>query len=185
MKLLDVAGGTGDIAFRFLERGGGEVVVCDINKSMLGVGEDRAAARGFADSQISWVEGDAQALSFEDNSFDCYTIAFGIRNVVKVEAALRARRQVPVSGVLEGEGARAGGAVRSLLLPSDPAGGPRHRRGLEQLPVPGGEHPTVPGPGHLRLHDQGRGLRVRQVRESYGGHRGYSFRLQVVNSHYQ
>ena len=94
MKLLDVAGGTGDIAFRFLERGGGEVVVCDINKSMLEVGEDRAASRGFADSQISWVEGDAQALSFEDNSFDCYTIAFGIRNVVKVEAALREARRV-------------------------------------------------------------------------------------------
>jgi len=94
LKLLDVAGGTGDIAFRFLDRGGGSVVVCDINKSMLGVGEDRAAERGYRDNQIQWVEGDAQALSFEDNSFDCYTIAFGIRNVVKIEEALREARRV-------------------------------------------------------------------------------------------
>ena len=60
MRLLDVAGGTGDIAFRFLERGGGEVVVCDINKSMLGVGEDRARDRGYMGDRIQWVEGDAQ-----------------------------------------------------------------------------------------------------------------------------
>ena len=60
MRLLDVAGGTGDIAFRFLDRGGGEVVVCDINKSMLGVGEDRARDRGYTGDRIQWVEGDAQ-----------------------------------------------------------------------------------------------------------------------------
>lgn len=95
-KLLDVAGGTGDIAFRFLEKvgkgalqeeNGASVVVCDINKSMLQVGESRALSLGHT-SGISWVEGDAQKLPFPDQSFDCYTIAFGIRNVVRVEEAL-------------------------------------------------------------------------------------------------
>lgn len=95
-RLLDVAGGTGDIAFRFLDKVGGaavgregsaEVVVCDINQSMLQVGEARAARLGHT-AGISWVEGDAQALPFPDNSFDVYTVAFGIRNVVRVEEAL-------------------------------------------------------------------------------------------------
>lgn len=95
-KLLDVAGGTGDIAFRFLDKvgrnlaedeEGANVVVCDINKSMLQVGESRALSLGYH-SGISWVEGDAQCLPFPDSSFDCYTIAFGIRNVVRVEEAL-------------------------------------------------------------------------------------------------
>jgi len=95
-KLLDVAGGTGDIAFRFLDKvgrslaedeEGASVVVCDINNSMLQVGESRALSLGYH-SGISWVEGDAQCLPFPDSSFDCYTIAFGIRNVVRVEEAL-------------------------------------------------------------------------------------------------
>jgi len=95
-KLLDVAGGTGDIAFRFMNKvgkealnteGGASVVVCDINKSMLQVGESRASSLGHT-SGISWVEGDAQKLPFPDESFDCYTVAFGIRNVVRVDEAL-------------------------------------------------------------------------------------------------
>lgn len=95
-KLLDVAGGTGDIAFRFLKKVGADavtseegasVVVCDINNSMLQVGAGRAKAQGHS-SGISWVEGDAQKLPFPDASFDCYTIAFGIRNVVRIEEAL-------------------------------------------------------------------------------------------------
>lgn len=96
-NLLDVAGGTGDIAFRFLDKVGKEaaspeeegasVVVCDINNSMLQVGESRAQGLGHH-SGISWVEGDAQSLPFPDCTFDCYTIAFGIRNVVRVEEAL-------------------------------------------------------------------------------------------------
>ena len=95
-KLLDVAGGTGDISFRFLEKvgkdalsreDGASVVVCDINASMLQVGEARAQSLGHTQG-ISWVEGDAQKLPFPDASFDAYTIAFGIRNVVRVEEAL-------------------------------------------------------------------------------------------------
>ena len=66
MRLLDVAGGTGDIAFRYLDSGGGSVVVCDINKSMLSVGEDRARERGYSPENISWVEGDAQVRTSSD-----------------------------------------------------------------------------------------------------------------------
>lgn len=88
--LLDVAGGTGDIAFRAAEAGGTgfRATVCDINADMLAVGRDRAIARGL-DDRVAFVEGNAEALSFPDRSFDAYTIAFGIRNVPRIELALR------------------------------------------------------------------------------------------------
>ncbi|XP_024119398.1 2-methoxy-6-polyprenyl-1,4-benzoquinol methylase, mitochondrial isoform X1 [Oryzias melastigma] len=121
-RLLDVAGGTGDIAFRFLEYirsqqerqqrramslrqtplwrdvsdrypdGGGApesaVVVCDINKEMLKVGRQRADSRGVT-TGLSWVVGDAEELLFNDDQFDLYTIAFGIRNVTHIDQALK------------------------------------------------------------------------------------------------
>ncbi|MEM8841673.1 MAG: bifunctional demethylmenaquinone methyltransferase/2-methoxy-6-polyprenyl-1,4-benzoquinol methylase UbiE [Pseudomonadota bacterium] len=88
MALLDVAGGTGDIAFRFLDRvkGEGTVTVCDMTQAMLDEGARRAGAQGIGG--ISWVCGDAMTLPFQDAMFDAYTIAFGIRNVTRVEAAL-------------------------------------------------------------------------------------------------
>jgi demethylmenaquinone methyltransferase/2-methoxy-6-polyprenyl-1,4-benzoquinol methylase len=88
--LLDVAGGTGDIAFRAAEAGGTgfHATVCDINADMLTVGRDRAVARGLND-RVSFVEGNAESLAFPDGSFDAYTIAFGIRNVPRIELALR------------------------------------------------------------------------------------------------
>jgi demethylmenaquinone methyltransferase / 2-methoxy-6-polyprenyl-1,4-benzoquinol methylase len=88
--LLDVAGGTGDIAFRAAEVAGlgFHATVCDINTDMLGVGRNRALARHL-DHQVSFVEGNAEALAFGDRSFDAYTIAFGIRNVPRIDAALR------------------------------------------------------------------------------------------------
>ena len=87
---LDVAGGTGDIAFRIVEQGGENVstTVFDINSSMLEVGMARAEKRGFS-NKLKFVEGNAEKLPFEDNSFDAYTIAFGIRNVPKMELALK------------------------------------------------------------------------------------------------
>ncbi|XP_042211019.1 2-methoxy-6-polyprenyl-1,4-benzoquinol methylase, mitochondrial-like [Homarus americanus] len=119
-KLLDVAGGTGDIAFRFIQhvlhshRGGKtlrnsweepddatspsgsqkaddslppyEITVCDISQNMLDVGQTRAKELGY--KGITWVCGDALKLPFPNDEFDCYTIAFGIRNVVDVEKAL-------------------------------------------------------------------------------------------------
>jgi demethylmenaquinone methyltransferase/2-methoxy-6-polyprenyl-1,4-benzoquinol methylase len=87
-KLLDVAGGTGDVAFRFLKRApGATATVCDMTESMLIEGQKRADAEDMAD-RLQWVVGDAMALPFADNSFDVYTISFGIRNVTRIPDAL-------------------------------------------------------------------------------------------------
>ncbi|PPR98715.1 hypothetical protein GOBAR_AA21943 [Gossypium barbadense] len=107
MKHLDVAGGTGDVAFRILESVNSikrralqdplnddlqeetRIYVCDINPNMLDVGKNRALEKGLGeDKSLVWVQGDAEALSFEDNSMDGYTIAFGIRNVTHIEKVL-------------------------------------------------------------------------------------------------
>ncbi|KAL8531780.1 hypothetical protein ACS0TY_008394 [Phlomoides rotata] len=111
MKHLDVAGGTGDVAFRIREGINGAIIrhramrndlldetkifVCDINPNMLNVGKKRAQERGLGDDKsLVWVEGDAEALKFEDNSMDGYTIAFGIRNVTHIEKALSEAHRV-------------------------------------------------------------------------------------------
>lgn len=86
MTLLDVGGGTGDIAFRFRQGGGGPVVVCDINTEMLAVGRDRAIDRNI--DGVDWLCGDAEALPLPDRSVDAYTIAFCLRNVTHIDAAL-------------------------------------------------------------------------------------------------
>ena len=87
-RLLDVAGGTGDVAFRFLKRAkGSSAVVCDMTESMLIEGRKRAEADRLA-TALDWVVGDAMALPFADNSFDVYTISFGIRNVTRIPDAL-------------------------------------------------------------------------------------------------
>ena len=87
-KLLDVAGGTGDISFRFLGRAGhGHATVLDLTEPMLIEGRKRAEASHLAES-LDWVVGDAMALPFEDNTFDVYTISFGIRNVTRPQEAL-------------------------------------------------------------------------------------------------
>jgi len=87
-RLLDVAGGTGDIAFRFLKRApGASAVVCDLTESMLVSGRQRAEAEKQAD-RLEWIVGDAMALPFERASFDVYTISFGIRNVTRPQDAL-------------------------------------------------------------------------------------------------
>jgi demethylmenaquinone methyltransferase/2-methoxy-6-polyprenyl-1,4-benzoquinol methylase len=87
-RLLDVAGGTGDIAFRFLKRApGATATVLDMTESMLIEGERRSEAAQLAE-KLDWVVGDAMALPFEDNSFDVYTISFGIRNVTRIPDAL-------------------------------------------------------------------------------------------------
>jgi demethylmenaquinone methyltransferase/2-methoxy-6-polyprenyl-1,4-benzoquinol methylase len=93
VELLDVAGGTGDIAFRVLDRvrGQGRATVCDMTEEMLAEGARRAGARGLA---LDWVRGDAMRLPFADASFDAVTIAFGIRNVTRPETALAEMRRV-------------------------------------------------------------------------------------------
>jgi demethylmenaquinone methyltransferase/2-methoxy-6-polyprenyl-1,4-benzoquinol methylase len=92
-RILDVAGGTGDIAFRIVRRlmeKGGEkpdVTICDINPAMLEVGRDRAVDRGLLRG-LTWATGDAEDLPFPDRTFDGYTIAFGLRNVTHIDKAL-------------------------------------------------------------------------------------------------
>jgi demethylmenaquinone methyltransferase/2-methoxy-6-polyprenyl-1,4-benzoquinol methylase len=98
--LIDVAGGTGDVAFRTIAAGGAgtRATVCDINSEMLAVGRERAVERGL-DESVAFVDGNAEALPFPDKSFDAYTIAFGIRNVPRVEAALaEAHRVLRIGG---------------------------------------------------------------------------------------
>ena len=87
--LLDLAGGTGDIAFRAAKAAGEgfRATVCDINPDMLAVGRERAAVRHL-DDRVSFVEGNAEQLVFPDRAFDAYTIAFGIRNVPRIDLAL-------------------------------------------------------------------------------------------------
>ncbi|MCX2724489.1 bifunctional demethylmenaquinone methyltransferase/2-methoxy-6-polyprenyl-1,4-benzoquinol methylase UbiE [Roseibium sp. DSM 29163] len=94
-RLLDVAGGTGDIATRVVRRSNemARAVVCDINESMLNVGRDRAEKAGLGDV-ITFTQGNAEDLPFPDRSFDAYTIAFGIRNVPDIPKALREARRV-------------------------------------------------------------------------------------------
>ena len=87
-RLLDVAGGTGDISFRFLKRAGhGHATVLDLTEPMLVAGRQRAEAGAMSD-QLDWVVGDAMSLPFPANSFDVYTISFGIRNVTRPQEAL-------------------------------------------------------------------------------------------------
>jgi demethylmenaquinone methyltransferase/2-methoxy-6-polyprenyl-1,4-benzoquinol methylase len=92
-SLLDVAAGTGDIAAGWRKAGGGPALLCDINESMLSQGRDRAIDRGQV-SGLTWNVGNAESLPFADRSFDAYTIAFGLRNVTDIDAALREARRV-------------------------------------------------------------------------------------------
>lgn len=106
---LDVAGGTGDISFGIyetikantspgVEHANSHITVCDINSSMLEVGEQRAAEKGYLNCthgiDMDFVEGDAEKLPFPDNSFDAYTIAFGLRNVTHIDLALAEAHRV-------------------------------------------------------------------------------------------
>ena len=93
MTLLDVGGGTGDIAFRFRDRGGGPVIVCDVNAPMLAQGRDRGIDRGFV-REIAWICGDAERLPIADSSVDAYATAFCLRNVTHVDRALKEARRV-------------------------------------------------------------------------------------------
>ena len=87
---LDVAGGTGDIAFRIREKAGSEanITLCDLNWDMLRVGRDRAVDKGWLDD-FEWVTGNAEDLPIPSESIDVYTIAFGLRNVTRIDNALK------------------------------------------------------------------------------------------------
>ena len=87
-QLVDLAGGTGDVALRFLKRGGGSVKIVDINQDMLRAGQGRSVMRPYA-GQLEWIVGNAESLPLEDASADRVTIAFGLRNVTDRAKALR------------------------------------------------------------------------------------------------
>lgn len=101
-RLVDVAGGTGDIAFRVIDRVGadraGPIVVCDLTPEMIAQGRDRAIDRGLLPGQgpagPHWVCADAERLPLAERSMDAYTIAFGLRNVTRIERALAEARRV-------------------------------------------------------------------------------------------
>ena len=98
--LLDIAGGTGDVALRVIGSGGEQTraTVCDINVDMLAIGRARAAARS-RDEAVTFIEGNAESLPFADRSFDAATIAFGIRNVPRIDQALaEAYRVLKIGG---------------------------------------------------------------------------------------
>jgi demethylmenaquinone methyltransferase/2-methoxy-6-polyprenyl-1,4-benzoquinol methylase len=94
-SILDMAGGTGDVAFR-LAQGGARVTVADINPDMLEVGRRRARERRI--EGLAWQQENAERLSFGDSAFDAYTIAFGIRNVTDIDSALREAHRVLKTG---------------------------------------------------------------------------------------
>lgn len=96
-QILDVAGGTGDIACRIRENADAEVVICDINQQMLHEGKNRATDRNLR-SGLSWVCGDAESLPIPDACMDAYTIAFGIRNVTHIDKALAEAYRVLKTG---------------------------------------------------------------------------------------
>ena len=94
-KILDIAGGTGDLAYKFSKIVGkdGQVILSDINDSMLSVGRDKLTDRGIA-GNIEYVQANAESLPFPDNYFDCITIAFGLRNVTDKDKALRSMYRI-------------------------------------------------------------------------------------------
>ena len=131
--VLDIAGGTGDLAARFAEIVGptGRVVLADINDSMLKVGRDKLLDNGLL-GNLEFVQADAQSLPFPDDSFDCVTIAFGLRNVTDKDAALhaaraQARRAPAGTGILQAGQSPAEQGLRHLFLqgaaPDGQAGG--------------------------------------------------------------
>lgn len=98
-KVLDIAGGTGDLAAKFSKIVGdsGEVILSDINASMLGVGRSRMIDRGLL-TNIDYVQANAESLPFPDNYFDCITIAFGLRNVTEKANALKSMYRIVKPG---------------------------------------------------------------------------------------
>ena len=99
LRYLDVAGGTGDISFRIRKKVGDDarITLCDLDEQMLRVGRDRSIDQGMM-GQFEWITGNAESLPLPDNSVDVYTIAFGLRNVTRIDTALREAARVLAPG---------------------------------------------------------------------------------------
>jgi demethylmenaquinone methyltransferase/2-methoxy-6-polyprenyl-1,4-benzoquinol methylase len=156
-RSLDVAGGTGDIAFRIVEasRGNAEVTVLDINGSMLEVGRDRAQKRGIAEN-LTFVEANAEDLPFEDDFRRLYGRLRHPQRAGYSESARRslsraeARRAVPVPRVFRGRRAAAGNRLREVVVQRDSAHRPDGDRRRRTLSLSGRIDPQVPEPGKFR-----------------------------------
>ena len=186
--LLDVAGGTGDIACA-RSRPGGErtrATVCDINAEMLAVGRERAAARGL-DAAVDFVEANAEALPFADRSFDADTIAFGIRNVPRIDAALAEAYRVLKPGgrflCLEFSAVECRASTRLYDFYSFnviPALGRAVAGDAEAYRYLVESIRRFPKPAGVRRHDRAAGFAPRLASGDDRRHRGAAFRLALV-----
>jgi demethylmenaquinone methyltransferase/2-methoxy-6-polyprenyl-1,4-benzoquinol methylase len=146
-RVLDIAGGSGDISRLFLDKVGksGQVILTDINNAMLRVGRDRLLDEG---KPTPTAQCDAEKLPFPDNYFDCVSIAFGLRNVTHKDAALREMHRVLKPGgrviVLE---------FSKVAKPLEKAYDLYHRQRHRQLPLLGGIHPHASGTGRAEADD--------------------------------
>ena len=186
--LLDVAGGTGDISFRTIAAGGPgtRATVADINADMLGVGRERAYAQAL-DDVVTFVDANAEALPFPDKSFDAVSIAFGIRNVPRIDVALKEMHRVLRLGgrflCLEFSNVDVPGLDALYELYSFnvvPAIGRVGRRRRRALPLSGRVDPPLPAPQCVRRHDARGRLCARVASRDERRHRGAAFRLALV-----
>jgi demethylmenaquinone methyltransferase/2-methoxy-6-polyprenyl-1,4-benzoquinol methylase len=191
--IVDCAGGTGDMARRFARlagraqrrRGGADVrvLVVDYNAEMIAAGRARGGEPEL-EGAISWAVGDAQRLPLGHAMADAYCIAFGIRNVTDIGAALREARRVLKPGgrfaCLEFSrptGAALQGAYDAWSFNAIPAIGAAVAGDRASYQYPGGEHPAVSGPADLRGHDEGRGLWAGGLDQLHGRGGGAAHRL--------
>ena len=167
--VLDIAGGTGDLAAKFSRLVGpeGQVILADINAAMLTVGRDRLIDKG-ATGNVQVVQADAQQLPFDDNSIDCITIAFGLRNVTDKAMAMRSMLRVLRPGgrvlVLEFSkptSALLGQTIRSVFVSNITRDGPTDSTGCRKLSLFGRVYPSAPRSRNAAGND-GDG-RVRQL----------------------
>ena len=186
--VLDLAGGTGDVAFRVVEAGGPgtRVTVCDINAEMLAVGRERAARRGH-DNAVTFEQGNAEQLPYPDRSFDCVTIAFGIRNVPRIERALsEAHRVLRIGGrflCLEFSSVDVPGIDKLYelysfqVIPRIGQALTGDREAYQYLVEFDPQISQAPG---LRQDDRGRGLPTRQLHADDRRRGGAAFGLEIV-----
>ncbi len=188
--LLDVAGGTGDIAFRVVDAGGAgtHATVMDINGEMLKAGRARADSKGYGD-RVIFVEGNAEALPFPDRSFDAVTIAFGIRNVPRIQQALNeAHRVLKIGGrfaCLEFSSVDVPGLDKlydHVFLQRDPGDGARGDRRRRGLSLSRGIHPEVSEAEGFRADDRDRRLPPRRLQDHDRRRCRAAFRLAIVIS---
>jgi 2-octaprenyl-6-methoxy-1,4-benzoquinone methylase (EC 2.1.1.-)/demethylmenaquinone methyltransferase (EC 2.1.1.-) len=187
-RVLDLAGGTGDLAAKFARQvrgvGGdddGMVVLADINAEMLGAGRHRLDDAGLLEVPLTRL--DAQRLPFPDASFDCVTIGFGLRNVTDKDAALREMARIlrPAAGagagILQAAAGTAGGGLRSVFLQGAAAARPAGGRRRRQLPLPRRVDPHASGSGDAGADDGNRRAGARPVLQPHRRHRRRPSRL--------